>query len=1142
MGSQGLVALVTAVAFILSHTVIVLTASEFTMQPVSVVQAQRVDAVFECRYTGAQSYNWRLNGEFPTEDTYPPGVTATPSTNDTPATLTIPAIAHYNNTVVQCEAVVRDGRALIPTLSVNATLHLQGLLPAVADLAVNNVAGNCSQLNVTWDAPFSLNLTTAEPDIQYCVDVYNFTEDNLLQSECNITTTQHLFDIAYPMGTYSFSVTPRSNIDGSLNGSSSTGQFSYEPQAIPSEKVNFTTTTELSPLRVTFPLECRVPDIYSVHIKYIDREGLDLCFCSTDQSTEGSGMIVLNLNCSSCSVERHRRCSLIVKQQNTQSAMTMNISTHDVYKVTNLNMEENEVSITVDYLPQSNDTGFVAIVYSVDTPYDLRYKVVYRDNTSSTVGNLADRVYKLAVFDLNDVTKPERKLVFPAVLPNTILDNTRYGATEPSTGGEDMNATEVNRMICISCRSSCVGIIHSQSGIDQDNITLIPRTVTDSGQNCTESMLQGIYFAAIFKLMSNRLNELPSYNTMISIGSPTSTTASDAHTPAVETAIVGGIVVAATVTVVLIAFLVVIVFVWRRKTQEKHYALSTSLLENVYDVDPPLNREYSIPSEAAGGPPPIPYENVELMSLTGATEPPVSIDEPPPSYNAAATSKPFKQPHDQSVESTLKDPVYDVANSSHSQNKNKTEIPVVYADLDVKPKANSTPPMQHPVVYALIDECSLAPRSVENNTPCPLPSLSPPPTAESVLAEIYPIGNNWEALGEALGIKEHHLDSFSTEGHEQVCLHDMILYYFTFGPRSWEDIVKALWEIGETEVADKIIRSGKCTVELPVTSPTETPPPLPPRNDTAKAASHQTEAGDDWQDDSAQESDTLNTKEHQVTQQCVQHSADDQGELDEYNSGVHFPRSTGVGNKSEDGPTGRKNNSLASTLNTINKMPYFPTICKSAVHDPIPDKEESTVPYCTTMIHSLGVFEKLDVPRNHKVRALGYLNSGQSALLKTLYQQRMAAADEVHENNVSHVVPQNDDTAIENNGYTVKQSVSSIPLLTREETVTRTPNTSDIQSTRVRDFSYFPFHPTTWAYFQGVCFKGVQLLVQLLEHGCIFQPENLSCILFYRTIWAYLRGVRFKGVQLLEHGCIFQPEIVGARTLQVALRNIINCW
>ena len=65
------------------------------------------------------------------------------------------------------------------------------------------------------------------------------------------------------------------------------------------------------------------------------------------------------------------------------------------------------------------------------------------------------------------------------------------------------------------------------------------------------------------------------------------------------------------------------------------------------------------------------------------------------------------------------------------------------------------------------------------------PSIPSPPTAESVLAEIYPIAKRWEHLGEALGIKEHHLDSFSTEGHEQVSLHDMILYYFSFGPHSW---------------------------------------------------------------------------------------------------------------------------------------------------------------------------------------------------------------------------------------------------------------------------------------------------------------------------------------------------------------------
>ncbi len=245
---------------------IISVACQFTVQPVSVVEAQGVDAVFECRYPGAQNHNWVLNGVHFTENSYPPDVTRTLSSGDRPARLTIPATAQYNNTVVQCEAVVRDGGVFIPELSVNATLQVQGRLlcvaahygcsynpitlthkmmymcmctqlcvypgplHAVADLTVNNIAGNCSQLNVTWVAPFSLNLTTAEPDIKYCVDVYNVTyerEDNLLQSECSITTIQYMFDVAYPVGTYSFSVTPQSNIDGSLNGTISTGQFSY---------------------------------------------------------------------------------------------------------------------------------------------------------------------------------------------------------------------------------------------------------------------------------------------------------------------------------------------------------------------------------------------------------------------------------------------------------------------------------------------------------------------------------------------------------------------------------------------------------------------------------------------------------------------------------------------------------------------------------------------------------------------------------------------------------------------------------------------------------------------------------------------------------------------------------------------------
>ncbi len=59
-----------------------------------------------------------------------------------------------------------------------------------------------------------------------------------------------------------------------------------------------------------------------------------------------------------------------------------------MYKVTDLTMNENEISITVDYLSLSNETGYVAIVYSVDSSSDVHYQVVYRENTSSTVGNL----------------------------------------------------------------------------------------------------------------------------------------------------------------------------------------------------------------------------------------------------------------------------------------------------------------------------------------------------------------------------------------------------------------------------------------------------------------------------------------------------------------------------------------------------------------------------------------------------------------------------------------------------------------------------------------------------------------------------------------------------------------------------------
>ncbi|XP_064387485.1 uncharacterized protein LOC135335828 isoform X2 [Halichondria panicea] len=213
----------------LSIAFVVSIEAQFTVQPVSVVQAQGLDAVFECRYLGAQYHYWGLNRDFPTYY-YPPDVTVTQPSGDTPATLTIPATAQYNITVVQCEAWVRDGRVFIRKLSVNATLQVQGPLSAVSNLHVQSSSTN---ITITWDAPFSLNLTTAEPDIQYCVDVYDSATGVLLHSECGIIEEHYTYSPSNPCSMYALLVTPKSNLDGALNGSIARFQeFTVRPVSV----------------------------------------------------------------------------------------------------------------------------------------------------------------------------------------------------------------------------------------------------------------------------------------------------------------------------------------------------------------------------------------------------------------------------------------------------------------------------------------------------------------------------------------------------------------------------------------------------------------------------------------------------------------------------------------------------------------------------------------------------------------------------------------------------------------------------------------------------------------------------------------------------------------------------------------------
>ena len=97
--------------------------TNFTVQPVPVIQAEGLEAVFECLYPNATAYSWAFNGMF--QSVYPPDIVAVSPSGDSPASLTISAIPEYNNTIVQCGATVPPPMGGFP-LSVSATLTVYG--------------------------------------------------------------------------------------------------------------------------------------------------------------------------------------------------------------------------------------------------------------------------------------------------------------------------------------------------------------------------------------------------------------------------------------------------------------------------------------------------------------------------------------------------------------------------------------------------------------------------------------------------------------------------------------------------------------------------------------------------------------------------------------------------------------------------------------------------------------------------------------------------------------------------------------------------------------------------------------------------------------------------------------------------------
>lgn len=75
-----------------------------------------------------------------------------------------------------------------------------------------------------WDPPYSLDLTSTDPDIVYCVDVYNHSCANHrihIISNCSIEDSVYPYNSPQDIGLLEYVVTPRSNAEGVINGTPS---------------------------------------------------------------------------------------------------------------------------------------------------------------------------------------------------------------------------------------------------------------------------------------------------------------------------------------------------------------------------------------------------------------------------------------------------------------------------------------------------------------------------------------------------------------------------------------------------------------------------------------------------------------------------------------------------------------------------------------------------------------------------------------------------------------------------------------------------------------------------------------------------------------------------------------------------------
>ena len=203
-------------------------------------------AVFRCQHCNSDNIRWRLNGTLIPNGNVPDDVSIT-YTSQSPCgilfKLTVSDIERYNRTTILCEVDV-EGSAIVTT---PVTLLVQGTWVDISILSyryyspypyqrkINHLTGTLDSVSnltrksgfdaslYTWKAPFSLDVTNADPDIIYCVHVFPVSchsQPTLLHgvtfAYCNVTDAN--FTIPNMHELYQIEVLPRINLDVAPNG------------------------------------------------------------------------------------------------------------------------------------------------------------------------------------------------------------------------------------------------------------------------------------------------------------------------------------------------------------------------------------------------------------------------------------------------------------------------------------------------------------------------------------------------------------------------------------------------------------------------------------------------------------------------------------------------------------------------------------------------------------------------------------------------------------------------------------------------------------------------------------------------------------------------------------------------------------